>query len=53
MSAWVSGSQLTELWEAPPDTTLAADLEALGGELVDPWYDQAEAGQDTVKNLKR
>ena len=34
---WVPGSQLAELWKAPPDPTLEKDLEALGGELVDPW----------------
>jgi prevent-host-death family protein len=34
---WVPGGQLTELWKAPPDTTLIGDLEALGGGLVDPW----------------
>jgi prevent-host-death family protein len=34
---WVKGSELTELWAAPPDPTLEKDLEALGGELRDPW----------------
>jgi prevent-host-death family protein len=34
---WVSGDQLTELWKAAPDSTLEKDLEALGGDLLDPW----------------
>jgi prevent-host-death family protein len=34
---WVPGAQLAELWEAPADPTLQTDLEALGGELTDPW----------------
>lgn len=34
---WVPGRQLTELWEAPPDPTLGKDLEAMGGEMPDPW----------------
>lgn len=35
--SWVPSSQLAELWKAPPDPTLAADLEKIGGELQDPW----------------
>lgn len=34
---WVPSKQLTELWQAPADPTLEKDLEALGGELLDPW----------------
>jgi prevent-host-death family protein len=34
---WVPSAQLAELWEAPADPTLEKDLEALGGELTDPW----------------
>lgn len=34
---WVSPAQLAELWRAPADPTLEKDLEALGGELSDPW----------------
>jgi prevent-host-death family protein len=34
---WVSPTQLTELWNAPADPTLEQDLEALSGELIDPW----------------
>jgi prevent-host-death family protein len=34
---WVSPGQLADLWRAPADPTLGADLEALGGELADPW----------------
>jgi prevent-host-death family protein len=34
---WVPGRQLAELWKAPPDPTLEKDLEALGGDLIDPW----------------
>jgi prevent-host-death family protein len=34
---WVPPNQLTELWAAPPDPTLDQDLEALGGQLADPW----------------
>lgn len=34
---WVSSTQLAELWKAPTDSTLERDLEALGGELTDPW----------------
>lgn len=34
---WVPGSQLTDLWKATPDPTLAKDLESMGGELRDPW----------------
>ncbi len=30
-------SQLTDLWRAPADPTLDEDLQALGGELTDPW----------------
>jgi prevent-host-death family protein len=34
---WVPSDQLTELWRAPADPTLEKDLEALGGDLLDPW----------------
>ncbi len=34
---WVPASQLADLWAAPPDPTLEEDLEAMGGELKDPW----------------
>lgn len=34
---WVSGSQLGELWNSPPDPTLEQDLGKLGGEMTDPW----------------
>jgi prevent-host-death family protein len=34
---WVAPLQLLDLWRAPADPTLQKDLEALGGELVDPW----------------
>jgi prevent-host-death family protein len=34
---WVSGAQLNDLWAAPADPTLEKDLEAMGGELTDPW----------------
>ncbi len=34
---WVPAAQLAELWSAPPDPTLDSDLQALGGELTDPW----------------
>jgi prevent-host-death family protein len=34
---WVPSSQLTELWSAPADPTVAADLERLDGGLRDPW----------------
>ncbi|HTA05974.1 MAG TPA: type II toxin-antitoxin system prevent-host-death family antitoxin, partial [Solirubrobacteraceae bacterium] len=34
---WVSSAQLADLWSTPPDPTLGDDLEALGGELTDPW----------------
>ena len=34
---WVPGAQLTDLWAAPADPTLEKDLEAMGGELTDPW----------------
>jgi len=34
---WVSSAQLADLWAAPADSTLGEDLEALGGELIDPW----------------
>jgi antitoxin (DNA-binding transcriptional repressor) of toxin-antitoxin stability system len=34
---WVPSSQLAELWRAPADPTLEADLEKVGGELRDPW----------------
>lgn len=34
---WVPSAQLADLWGAPADPTLEQDLEALGGELTDPW----------------
>jgi prevent-host-death family protein len=34
---WVKSSELTELWDSPPDPTLVKDLGGLGGELIDPW----------------
>jgi prevent-host-death family protein len=34
---WVPSSQLAELWATAPDGTLEADLEQLGGEVLDPW----------------
>jgi prevent-host-death family protein len=34
---WVSSAALADLWVAPPDPTLEADLELLGGQLADPW----------------
>lgn len=37
---WVKGTELVDLWSAPPDPTLVRDLERMGGELVDPWASQ-------------
>jgi prevent-host-death family protein len=34
---WVPSAKLADLWGAPADPTLGKDLEALGGELTDPW----------------
>jgi prevent-host-death family protein len=34
---WVPSDQLRELWRAPADPTLEKDLEAIGGDLLDPW----------------
>jgi prevent-host-death family protein len=34
---WVSSTELADLWATPPDSTLKRDLEALGGQLTDPW----------------
>jgi prevent-host-death family protein len=34
---WVPSAQLVDLWSTPPDPTLDKDLEALAGELTDPW----------------
>ena len=34
---WVPSSQLAELWAAPADSTLEADLERMDTELRDPW----------------
>ena len=34
---WVPSAQLSDLWEAPADPTLEKELEAMGGELTDPW----------------
>lgn len=33
---WLPSSQLAELWRAPADPTLEADLEQMRGELRDP-----------------
>jgi prevent-host-death family protein len=34
---WVSSIQLADLWATPPDPTLEHDLQALDGQLIDPW----------------
>jgi prevent-host-death family protein len=34
---WVPSAELADLWSAPPDPTFEEDLQALGGELSDPW----------------
>ncbi len=34
---WVPSSELSELWNAPPDPTLERDLGKLGVELIDPF----------------
>jgi prevent-host-death family protein len=34
---WVPSAKLPDLWQAPADPTLEGDLEALDGELIDPW----------------
>jgi len=34
---WVDAIHLRELWDLPPDQTLAHELEAFGAELRDPW----------------
>ena len=34
---WVPSGQLAELWRAPADPSLGTDLDAAGGEMVDPW----------------
>jgi prevent-host-death family protein len=35
---WVPSEELTDLWKAPPDPTLMADLEAFDwDDLRDPW----------------
>jgi prevent-host-death family protein len=34
---WVPSSQLAELWGAPADPALKADLEKMDTELRDPW----------------
>jgi len=34
---WVPSAQLADLWAAPVDQTLEKDLEAMEGELIDPW----------------
>lgn len=34
---WVDTADLRELWELPPDRTLAKNLEAFGASLGDPW----------------
>lgn len=36
---WVPSHELKDLWDAPPDPSLMKDLEAMGGDLVDPWSD--------------
>ena len=33
----VPSAQLADVWATPPDPTLERDLEALGGQLADPW----------------
>ena len=34
---WVDTTELRELWNLPPDPTLARDLQAFGAGLRDPW----------------
>jgi len=34
---WVETADLEELWELPPDQTLARDLQAFGADLREPW----------------
>lgn len=34
---WVPPAELADLWGAPADPVLMKDLEALGGEIGDPW----------------
>ena len=34
---WVPSAELAGLWKTPPDPTLDQELQALGGELTDPW----------------
>jgi prevent-host-death family protein len=34
---FVPSSRLARLWAMPPDLTLEKELEAWGGEIVDPW----------------
>jgi prevent-host-death family protein len=34
---WVESADLQELWDLPPDKTLARDLQAFGSDLRDPW----------------
>jgi prevent-host-death family protein len=34
---WVPSAELADLWRTPPDPTLDQELQALGGELADPW----------------
>lgn len=34
---WVETADLRELWELPPDPTLARDLKGFGAGLRDPW----------------
>jgi prevent-host-death family protein len=34
---WVPAAELADLWRAPADPALTKDLEALGGEILDPW----------------
>lgn len=34
---WVPKAQLADLWAVPVDPALEKDLEAIGGELTDPW----------------
>lgn len=37
---WVNDAVLGELAKLPPDPTFMEDIEALEGEMVDPWADR-------------
>lgn len=37
---WVDDAVLAELAALPPDPTFMEDIEALEGDLVDPWADR-------------